>query len=219
MNTNSEFSTDPITISHSTLKQALEALEAMTERFGFARLGSSSLADTMTRGDAHVAINNLRAALAQQAEPVKVADRERVASQWDGCVTHQLDAFGPVDIGASIRAGELVEAQQDEPVPARASACRLTECAGKPMCPPCVRRKARNDGMPGDPDERYLRRLLAVRVGMPHTYYDDGEAQGQEHGIVIDFMREPVAHIDAKLRALNVARAAPPQQAVDGGVD
>jgi hypothetical protein len=56
--------------------------------------------------------------------------------------------------------------------------------------------------------ERQLRRLLAVRVGMPHTYYDDGEAQGQEHGITIDFMREPVADIDAKLRALNVARAA-----------
>jgi hypothetical protein len=75
------------------------------------------------------------------------------------------------------------------------------------MCPRCVRWKARDDGMPGDPDERHLRRLLAVRVAMPHTYYDDGEAQGQEHGIVIDFMREPVADIDAKLRALNVARA------------
>lgn len=61
--------------------------------------------------------------------------------------------------------------------------------------------------MPASADERYLRRLLAVRVGMPHTYYDDGEAQGQEHGIFIDFMREPVADIDAKLRALNVARA------------
>jgi hypothetical protein len=91
-------------------------------------------------------------------------------------------------------------------VPERASACGLTECAGQPMCPRCVRWKARDDGMPGDPDERHLRRLLAVRVAMPHTYYDDGEAQGQEHGIVIDFMREPVADIDAKLRALNVAR-------------
>lgn len=91
--------------------------------------------------------------------------------------------------------------------PERASACGLTECQGKPMCPCCVRWKARDDGMPGDPAERHLRRLLAVRVGMPHTYYDDGEAQGQEHGIVIDFMREPVSDIDAKLRALNVARA------------
>jgi len=66
----------------------------------------------------------------------------------------------------------------------------------------------RADGMPASADERHLRRLLAQRVGMPHTYYDDGEAQGQEHGISIDFMREPVADIDAKLRALNVARAA-----------
>lgn len=55
-------------------------------------------------------------------------------------------------------------------------------------------------------DERNLRYLLAWRVGMPNTYYDDGEAQGQEHGISIDFLRDPVADIDAKLRALNVAR-------------
>jgi hypothetical protein len=62
-------------------------------------------------------IHRLRAALAQQDEPVAVAERERIAAQWDGCVTHQLDTFGPVDIGASIRAGELVEpAQQVEPV-------------------------------------------------------------------------------------------------------
>lgn len=65
----------------------------------------------------------------------------------------------------------------------------------------------RPDGMPRSADERHLRRLLAVRVAMPGSYYDDGEAQGQEHGISIDFMREPVADIDAKLRALNVARA------------
>lgn len=64
----------------------------------------------------------------------------------------------------------------------------------------------RADGMPASADERYLRRLLAARVGMPCTYYDDGEAFGQEHGISIDFMREPVADIDAKLRALGVAR-------------
>ena len=64
----------------------------------------------------------------------------------------------------------------------------------------------RGDGMPASSNERHLRRMLAARVAMPHTYYDDGEAQGQEHGISIDFMREPVADIDAKLRALNVAR-------------
>jgi hypothetical protein len=66
-----------------------------------------------------------------------------------------------------------------------------------------------NDGPQDEdaPSPRLLRRLLALRVAMPHTYYDDGEAQGQELGISIDFMREPVADIDAKLRALNVARA------------
>lgn len=62
-------------------------------------------------------------------------------------------------------------------------------------------------GMSESLTERHLRRLLAVRVGMPNTYYDDGEAQGSEHGISIDFIREPVAEIDFKLRALNLARA------------
>jgi hypothetical protein len=41
---------------------------------------------------------------------------------------------------------------------------------------------------------------------MPNTYFDDGEAHGQQHGISIDFMRDPVADIDAKLRALSFAR-------------
>ncbi len=95
------------------------------------------------------------------------------------------------------------------PEPERPSECGLTECRGKPMCPYCTRCKARDDGMPGDAGERHLRRLLAASVGVPGTYYDDGEAfaQAPEFGITIDFMREPVADIDAKIRALNVARA------------
>jgi hypothetical protein len=64
----------------------------------------------------------------------------------------------------------------------------------------------RPDGMPTSPDERRLRRMLWCRVVMAQTYYDDGEAQGTEHGIQIDFMREPVADIEAKLIALNMAR-------------
>lgn len=62
--------------------------------------------------------------------------------------------------------------------------------------------------MPTNRDERHLRRLLAQLAGIPHTYYDDGEAFAQvpQFGIVIDFMREPVANIDAKMRALDVAR-------------
>lgn len=64
----------------------------------------------------------------------------------------------------------------------------------------------RADGMPASADERYLRRLLAQFVCMPGAYFDDGEAQGSEHGVVIDFMREPVADLDLKLRALSLAR-------------
>ena len=58
-----------MTTLRTAAQQALEALEAMTQHFGFARLGSSSLADTMKRGDAHVAMNNLRAALAEPDGP------------------------------------------------------------------------------------------------------------------------------------------------------
>jgi type II secretory pathway pseudopilin PulG len=64
----------------------------------------------------------------------------------------------------------------------------------------------REDGMPASSEERYLRRLLAARAGMPHTYFDDGEAQGQQLGVSIDFMRETAASIDAKLQALNHAK-------------
>ena len=60
--------------------------------------------------------------------------------------------------------------------------------------------------MPISPDERKLRRMYAVRVGMPHLYMDDGEASGTEHNIQIGFMREPVADIAAKVVALGVAR-------------
>lgn len=55
-------------------------------------------------------------------------------------------------------------------------------------------------------DEHVLRRLLALRSGIPHLYLDDGEAQGEEQGIRIDFMREPVADLEVKLLALNAAR-------------
>lgn len=69
---------------------------------------------------------------------------------------------------------------------------------------------ARADGMPENRSERHLRRLLAARVAMPGMYGDDGEAHGTEHGISIDFMREHVAAIEAKLWALNAARAPAP---------
>lgn len=59
-----------ITVDRAVLEQALEALVARGKR------GDGS-PDTVAA---------LRAALAQQAEPVQVAERERVASQWDGCV-------------------------------------------------------------------------------------------------------------------------------------
>jgi hypothetical protein len=97
-----------ITLPRATVEQALEALEA--------DCGGRCNAEYNPCWQREVA-ETLRAALARQAEPVAVAERERIAAQWDGCVTHRLDTFGPVDIGASIRAGELVgPPQQAEPV-------------------------------------------------------------------------------------------------------
>lgn len=60
--------------------------------------------------------------------------------------------------------------------------------------------------VPSSADERALRRLLAQAAGMPGTYFDDGEAFGQELGVSIDFLREPVAAIESKLYILRVAR-------------
>ena len=111
----------------------------------------------------------------------------------------------------------LLDAQAAKQMPkgcTTPSGCQQHGCHGEclptePQRPakPVQEPVCRDDGMPTSAEERHLRRLLALRAAMPHAYYDDGEAQGTEHGIIIDFMREPVAHIDAKLRALNVARA------------
>lgn len=38
------------------------------------------------------------------------AERERIADMWAGCTT-EAEGHGPVDIGASIRAGRLVDAR------------------------------------------------------------------------------------------------------------
>lgn len=83
---------------------------------------------------------------------------------------------------------------------------RLVRNAKAALAATVAQPERRSDGMPTSADERRLRRLLWAYISMAHTYYDDGEATGQEHGISIDFMREPVDDIDAKLRALGVAR-------------
>jgi hypothetical protein len=64
----------------------------------------------------------------------------------------------------------------------------------------------RADGMPASAEERYLRRLLASRSGIPQLYRDDGEASGYAEGIAIDFMRDTAAELDSKLQAIAVAR-------------
>lgn len=64
----------------------------------------------------------------------------------------------------------------------------------------------REDGMPVSRDERKLRRMLASRSGFPHLYTDDGEANGECLGVFIDFMRDSVDSIEAKLADSTMAR-------------
>ncbi len=81
-------------------------------------------------------MSDLRIA-AQQALEALYQAREHVTVHTDG-PWQQVEN----DCHAAITAIRAALAQQDEPVepvPERASPCRLTECAGKPMCPFCVR--------------------------------------------------------------------------------
>ena len=117
-------------------------------------------------------------------------------------------------------AADALEAMQAENFKLAAGQCAnvTADEGGRPYCKEIESLRARleamqaeqpsvrDDGMPASKDERHLRRLLAGCVNMLHTYYDDGEVQGEEHGISIDFMREPAAGIAAKLRELGVAR-------------
>lgn len=47
--------------------------------------------------------------LREFADAVIAAERERIAQEWDGCITDAV-AHGNVDVGASIRQGRLVDA-------------------------------------------------------------------------------------------------------------
>lgn len=79
----------------------------------------------------------------------------------------------------------------------------------------------RPDGMPTSKYERDLRRIVGAQSGIKGLYTDDGEMQGEEDGINIDFMRDEVDSINRKLLELGISRMKkqpamnPWQQAVD----
>lgn len=77
------------------------------------------------------------------------------------------------------------------------------ECRAREAQPQPARRP---DGTPTSKVERYLRRLLGARSGIRGLYTDDGEMQGEEGGINIDFMRDSVEEIEHKLLDLGRAR-------------
>lgn len=64
----------------------------------------------------------------------------------------------------------------------------------------------RLDGFPASHTERHLRRLLCLRVGGPGVYMDDGEASDCTEWPYIDFMRDSVGAIEAKIRERGAAR-------------
>lgn len=79
----------------------------------------------------------------------------------------------------------------------------------------------RPDGMPTSKYERDLRRIVGAQSGIKGLYTDDGEMQGEEDGINIDFMRDEVDSINRKLLELGISRMKkqqvmnPWQQAID----
>lgn len=87
------------------------------------------------------------------------------------------------------------------------SECGLTECQGKEMCRRCVAMKTHDRGFPSNENESTLRRMLAESIGLKNSYFKDGEAHGVEHGVVIDFMRDPIQDLQSKIKALKVARS------------
>lgn len=145
---------------------------------------------------------SISAALAEQPAPPPECQTEAEKTAY---------AFGWFKAMEAVREKKVEHPAEQEP---EGAVCG--RCGGlvfDPVIPQSAKpAEQRSDGMPNSSNERHLRRLLAVRVGMPNAYYDDGEAHGVEHGIAIDFMREPAADIDAKLRALNVARAVMAEQ-------
>lgn len=54
-------------------------------------------------------------------------------------------------------------------------------------------------------DNFLLRKLLALNSGTS-LYTDDGELQGQSHGISFDFLNDDVETLDRKFRQLNTLR-------------
>lgn len=147
-----------------------------------------AIAELRTAIDAAVA--EARAEIAK-LKTVMIAAAEEIAAHWEAHC--DAEGYGPQNLMRRLEEG----------IP---SEYGYTAGAFAELKAKAEARAVRDDGMPARQPERHLRRLLAGRVNMPHAYYDDGEAHGMEHGISIDFMREPVADIDAKLRALGVAR-------------
>lgn len=48
-----------------------------------------------------------------------------------------------------------------------------------------------------------LRKLLALRSGLPCQYLDDGEFQGQSHGLHFDFLNDEISDLEKKFLELN----------------
>jgi len=160
-------------------------------------------------------------ATAQPVQPPGLQDIEQYRLQMAGICTAALGYW---------KEGDGIHPDYD--TPALRDVAKLYakyDALYKAAQPPATAQpvQPRSDGMPASADERKLRRMYAVRVGMPGLYTDDGEASGSQHGISIDFMREPVADVAAKVMALEVARyecataqpvQAPPMIAVPGAV-
>ena len=71
-------------------------------------VGLGPLPEVVRHADHHYHGEGLAAAVLAYAAKAVAAERERIASLWAGCYT-DAEGHGRVDIGASIRAGALVD--------------------------------------------------------------------------------------------------------------
>lgn len=77
--------------------------------------------------------------------------------------------------------------------------CEASDLETEEISPVFAKINRETDDWCRHPENRELRRLLGSVAAFPHSYTDDGEFQGEKYGIYVDFMRDSVADIRAKV--------------------
>jgi len=191
MNANSEFSTDRITISRSTLKQALEALErARPLKADYTTLEYFEEA----KRKHYAAMAALRAALAQQAEPdhetrAELAEQQNEPVAWNWMLDGQ--PYGQAYYGRPPDADivETLRLREDRAV-RLLYAATLQRKQAEPVQEPAA--------------------VVATQSDVWHGYNGQWAPPGEPIKMAMLLRDLPIG---------TLLYTAPPQQTVDGGVD